>query len=129
MFSKLKYKKNIFNFFSKKKNLKTNLLENNPFKKGICVKIRNNVSPKKPNSASRKVANVRINNNKRKILQCYIPGEGHNLEERNIVLIRGGSVRDLPSINLRLVRGKYDFLGLKNRKQARSKYGTKKTSK
>ena len=79
-------------------------------------------TPKKPNSALRKVARLRLSTKK---ITAYIPGEGHTLQEYSTVLMRGGRVKDLPGVKYHLVRGKYDFLGLKNRKQARSKYGTK----
>merc|ERR1712146_351059 len=97
-------------------------LMKNPQKKAICLKIFTK-TPKKPNSALRKVATVKTSNNL-KIL-TYIPGEGHNLQEYSPVLIRGGRVRDLPGVKYHLVRGKYDFFGLAGRKSARSKYGTK----
>jgi small subunit ribosomal protein S12 len=105
-----------------KKN-KTPQLDQNPQKKGICVRvyIRN---PKKPNSAQRKVARVRLTNNK--FVTAYIPGEGHNLQEHSVVLVRGGRVKDLPGVRYHLIRGVLDFQGLKQRRQARSKYVTKK---
>jgi small subunit ribosomal protein S12 len=107
----------------KKKNLeKTPALEKCPQKKGVCLKIFTR-TPKKPNSALRKVARVRLSNKKR--VTAYIPGEGHSLQEYSTVLMRGGRVKDLPGVKYHLVRGKFDFLGLKNRKKARSKYGTK----
>lgn len=105
---------------------KTPALEACPQKKGICLKVFI-VTPKKPNSALRKVARLRLSNNKR--VTAYIPGEGHNLQQYSTVLMRGGRVKDLPGIKYHLVRGKYDFLGMKNRKVSRSKYGTKKASK
>jgi small subunit ribosomal protein S12 len=98
-------------------------LENAPQRKGICVKVFTR-KPKKPNSAIRKVANLRLSTKKR--IVAYIPGEGHTLQEYSAVLMRGGRVKDLPGVKYHLIRGKYDFLGLKNRKQARSKYGSKK---
>ena len=82
--------------------------------------------PKKPNSALRKVAKIRLFSTK-KTITAAIPGEGHTLQEYSTVLMRGGRVKDLPGVKYHLVRGKYDFLGLKNRKQARSKYGSKKS--
>ena len=108
-----------------KKNRKNNVpaLDSNPQKKGVCIKVFTQ-TPKKPNSALRKVARIRLVSKKRVI--AYIPGEGHTLQEFSTVLMRGGRVKDLPGVKYHLVRGKYDFLGLKNRKQARSKYGTKK---
>ena len=105
---------------------KTPALEGSPQKKGVCLKVFI-VTPKKPNSALRKVARVRLSNNRR--VTAYIPGEGHNLQQYSTVLMRGGRVKDLPGIKYHLVRGKYDFLGIKNRKVSRSKYGTKKASK
>ena len=101
-------------------------LESNPQKKGICLKIFLR-TPKKPNSALRKLARLRLTNGKR--VTAYIPGEGHKLQEYSTVLMRGGRVKDLPGIKYTLVRGKLDFSGLKNRKTSRSKYGTKKLSK
>lgn len=101
-------------------------LQSNPQKKGICLKIFLR-TPKKPNSALRKLARLKLTNGKK--VTAYIPGEGHKLQEYSTVLIRGGRVKDLPGIKYHLVRGKLDFLGLKNRKTSRSKYGTKKLSK
>ena len=92
-------------------------------KKGVCVKIFNR-SPKKPNSALRKVARLKLSNGKR--IEAYIPGEGHNIQEYSVVLMKGGRVPDLPGCKYRLIRGKYDLQGVKGRKQARSKYGAKK---
>jgi len=112
--------------YIRKKRIKFNkvpALESCPQKKGVCLKVFNQ-TPKKPNSALRKVAKIRLTNRKRVI--AYIPGEGHTLQEYSTVLMRGGRVKDLPGVKYHLIRGKYDFLGLKNRKQARSKYGTKK---
>ena len=94
-----------------------------PFKRGICVKVFT-VTPKKPNSALRKVARVKLSNGKE--VTAYIPGEGHNLQEHSIVLLRGGRVRDLPGVRYHIVRGKLDTSGVEERKQSRSKYGTKK---
>ena len=105
---------------------KTPALEGCPQKKGVCLKVFI-VTPKKPNSALRKVARIRLSNNRR--VTAYIPGEGHNLQQYSTVLMRGGRVKDLPGIKYHLIRGKYDFLGIKNRTVARSKYGTKKASK
>jgi small subunit ribosomal protein S12 len=107
----------------KKKKKKTPALQNCPQKKGICVRVFLR-TPKKPNSALRKVARVRLSNNR--IVTAYIPGEGHNLQEYSTVLMRGGRVKDLPGVKYHLVRGKFDFAGIKNRKTSRSKYGTKK---
>ena len=115
--------------FSRKRKLKLNkvpALDSCPQKKGVCLKVFTK-TPKKPNSALRKVARVRLTNRKR--VTAYIPGEGHTLQEYSTVLMRGGRVKDLPGVKYHLVRGKYDFLGLKNRKQARSKYGTKRNMK
>lgn len=108
----------------KKKSLtRSPALEKAPQRKGICLKVFTK-TPKKPNSAIRKVARLRLSTKKR--VTAYIPGEGHTLQEYSAVLMRGGRVKDLPGVKYHLVRGKYDFLGLKNRKQARSKYGSKK---
>lgn len=96
-----------------------------PQKKGVCIKIFLR-TPKKPNSAQRKLVRLRLTNEK--IITAYIPGEGHKLQEYSTVLIRGGRVKDLPGIKYKLIRGKLDFLGTKGRKNARSKYGTKKES-
>ena len=108
----------------KKRLEKSPALEKSPQKKGVCLKVFTK-TPKKPNSAVRKVARLRLSTKKR--VTAYIPGEGHTLQEYSTVLMRGGRVKDLPGIKYHLVRGKFDFLGLKNRKQARSKYGTKKS--
>lgn len=97
----------------------------NPQKKGVCTKIFLR-TPKKPNSALRKLAKVRLTTGK--IIAAYIPGEGHNLQEYSTVLVRGGRVKDLPGIKYRLIRGKLDFSGLKTRRTSRSKYGTKRTN-
>lgn len=108
----------------KKKNRnKTPALDFCPQKKGVCIKVFLR-TPKKPNSALRKLARVRLTNNKR--ITAYIPGEGHNLQEYSTVIVRGGRVKDLPGIKYHLVRNKLDFSGLQKRKTARSKYGTKK---
>jgi len=94
-----------------------------PFKRGVCVKVFT-VTPKKPNSALRKVARIRLTSGRE--VTAYIPGEGHNLQEHSIVLIRGGRVKDLPGVKYHIVRGILDAGGVENRKQERSKYGTKK---
>ena len=107
----------------KNKSKKTPALASCPQKKGLCLKIFTR-TPKKPNSAIRKLARLRLTNNMR--INAYIPGEGHNLQEYSTVLIRGGRVKDLPGVKYQLVRGKFDLLGLKQRKTSRSKYGTKK---
>ena len=98
-------------------------MNKNPQKKGICVKIFTR-TPKKPNSAIRKVAQVRLTNDKK--ITAYIPGEGHTLQQYSTVIVRGGRVKDLPGVKYQLLRGKLDFLGVKNRKTSRSKYGAKK---
>ena len=107
----------------KKKLIKTPALKNNPQLKGVCVKVFTR-TPKKPNSALRKVSKVKLSNSIK--VESYIPGEGHNLQEYSVVLIRGGRVPDLPGVKYKNIRGKYDFHGVKNRKQSRSCYGTKK---
>jgi small subunit ribosomal protein S12 len=94
-----------------------------PFKRGVCLKVYT-VSPKKPNSALRKVARVRLSNGME--VTAYIPGEGHNLQEHSIVLVRGGRVKDLPGVRYHIVRGVLDLSGVEGRKRSRSKYGTKK---
>ena len=101
----------------------TSQQKGNPFKRGVCTKVYT-MTPKKPNSALRKVARVRLSN--RLEVLAYIPGEGHNLQEHSVVLIRGGRVKDLPGVRYHIVRGALDTQGVKNRKQARSKYGAKK---
>jgi small subunit ribosomal protein S12 len=106
----------------KKKINKTPALQGCPQKKGLCTKLVVR-TPKKPNSALRKLVKLRLSNAKR--VYAYIPGEGHNLQEYSTVLMRGGRVKDLPGVKYHLIRGKLDFLGLKNRKTSRSKYGTK----
>ncbi len=93
-----------------------------PFKRGVCVKVYT-VTPKKPNSALRKVARVRLTNGME--VTAYIPGVGHNLQEHSVVLIRGGRVKDLPGVRYHVVRGVLDASGVEGRKQSRSKYGTK----
>ena len=94
-----------------------------PFKRGVCLKVFT-TTPKKPNSALRKVARVRLTNGME--VTAYIPGEGHNLQEHSIVLLRGGRVKDLPGVRYHIVRGILDATGVENRKQERSKYGVKK---
>lgn len=108
----------------KKSLVRSPALEKSPQKKGICIKIFTR-TPKKPNSALRKVAKLRLSTKKK--LTAYIPGEGHRLQEYSSVLMRGGRVKDLPGVKYHLIRGKFDFLGLKNRKKSRSKYGTKRS--
>lgn len=102
---------------------KTKDLGNAPQKRGVCLQVRT-VTPKKPNSALRKVARVRLSNGNE--VTAYVPGEGHNLQEHSIVLVRGGRVRDLPGVRYHIVRGALDTLGVDGRKQSRSKYGAKK---
>ena len=97
-----------------------------PFKRGVCLKVFT-VTPKKPNSALRKVARVRLTNGME--VSAYIPGEGHNLQEHSVVMIRGGRVRDLPGVRYHVVRGVLDTGGVEGRKQGRSKYGTKREKK
>ena len=94
-----------------------------PFKRGVCTKVYT-TTPKKPNSALRKVAKIRLSNGSEVI--AYIPGEGHNLQEHSIVLIRGGRVKDLPGVRYHIVRGIYDTQGVANRRRGRSVYGTKR---
>lgn len=101
---------------------KTPALEGCPQKKGVCLKVVLR-SPKKPNSASRKLVKLKISNGKK--IFAYIPGEGHNLKQYSNVLMRGGRVKDLPGVKYHLVRGKFDLLGLDKRITSRSKYGTK----
>ena len=102
---------------------KSILLDNCPQKRGVCVSVTT-TTPKKPNSALRKIARVRLSNGKE--TTCYIPGEGHNLQEHSVVLVRGGRVKDLPGVRYHIVRGALDSTGVANRKQSRSKYGTKR---
>lgn len=101
---------------------KSPILEKCPQKRGYCLQVKT-MTPKKPNSAMRKIARVRLTNGKE--VTVYIPGEGHNLQEHSIVLIRGGRVRDLPGVRYHVVRGCHDTLGVDGRKQSRSKYGAK----
>ncbi len=96
-----------------------------PFKRGVCLKVFT-TTPKKPNSALRKVARVRLTNGME--VTAYIPGEGHNLQEHSVVMIRGGRVKDLPGVRYHIVRGRFDSVGVANRKQERSKYGVKKSA-
>jgi small subunit ribosomal protein S12 len=101
-------------------------LDSSPQRRGVCVRVYT-TTPKKPNSAMRKVARVRLTNGKE--VNAYIPGEGHNLQEHSIVLIRGGRVKDLPGVRYHLVRGALDTAGVDGRNQRRSKYGTKRPKK
>ena len=98
-------------------------LDKSPQKRGVCLKVYT-TTPKKPNSALRKVARVRWSNGQE--VTCYIPGEGHNLQEHSVVLIRGGRVKDLPGVRYHILRGNLDTQGVTSRKQQRSKYGAKK---
>jgi len=98
-------------------------MEQNPQKRGVCTRVYT-TTPKKPNSALRKVAKIRLTNTREVI--SYIPGEGHNLQEHSVVLIRGGRVRDLPGVRYHVLRGVLDTQGVKNRKKSRSKYGAKR---
>ncbi|MBW2263895.1 MAG: 30S ribosomal protein S12, partial [Deltaproteobacteria bacterium] len=102
---------------------KTPALESCPQKRGVCIRVYTS-TPKKPNSALRKVARVRLTNGQE--VTTYIPGEGHNLQEHSVVLIRGGRVKDLPGVRYHVIRGSQDAIGVESRGQARSKYGTKR---
>jgi small subunit ribosomal protein S12 len=101
-------------------------MQGNPQKRGVCLQVKT-MTPKKPNSALRKIARVRLSNGIE--VTAYIPGEGHNLQEHSVVLVRGGRVRDLPGVRYHIIRGVLDSQGVQDRKQARSKYGSKKASK
>ncbi len=105
------------------KKKKTPALQENPLKRGVCVRVYT-TTPKKPNSALRKVARVRLSNGVE--VTAYIPGVGHNLQEHSMVLIRGGRVKDLPGVRYKIVRGTLDTAGVENRRSARSRYGAKK---
>jgi small subunit ribosomal protein S12 len=98
-------------------------LGGNPFKRGVCIRVYT-TTPKKPNSALRKVARVRLTNGME--VSAYIPGVGHNLQEHSVVLVRGGRVKDLPGVRYHIVRGTFDTGGVENRKQGRSRYGAKR---
>ena len=102
---------------------KVPILDENPQKRGVCLSVTT-TSPKKPNSALRKIARVRLSNGQEGTV--YIPGEGHNLQEHSVVLIRGGRVRDLPGVRYHIIRGALDTAGIAKRKQSRSKYGAKR---
>ncbi len=106
-----------------KKRHKAPDLESCPQKRGVCLQVKT-ATPKKPNSALRKIARVRLSNGKE--VTAYIPGEGHNLQEHSIVLVRGGRVRDLPGVRYHIVRGTHDTMGVEDRRRGRSKYGSKK---
>jgi small subunit ribosomal protein S12 len=112
--------KNTFNYL---KNRPVSMAKGCPLKRGVCVKV-GTMTPKKPNSALRKFARVRLTNGME--VNAYIPGEGHNLQEHSVVMIRGGRVKDLPGMRYHIIRGKLDLEGVKDRKKARSKYGVKK---
>ena len=105
---------------------KAPVLDRCPQRKGVCLQVKT-MTPKKPNSALRKIARVRLSNGKE--VTVYIPGEGHNLQEHSIVLIRGGRVRDLPGVRYHVLRGVLDAAGVDDRRQTRSKYGTKRPKK
>ena len=106
-----------------KSKTKSPALKGNPFRRGVCVQVMTR-PPKKPNSAIRKVAKVRLTNGMEVI--AYIPDEGHNLQEHNIVLVRGGRIKDLPGVRYHIVRGALDCLGVDKRRRSRSKYGVKR---
>lgn len=108
---------------SKRRKTTAPALENCPQKRGVCTRVYT-TTPKKPNSALRKVARVRLTNGME--VSAYIPGEGHNLQEHSIVLIRGGRVKDLPGVRYHIIRGTLDTAGVEDRKQGRSHYGAKK---
>lgn len=107
----------------KLKTSKTKALQGNPFKKGVVMRVIIR-KPKKPNSAQRKLAKIKLSNGN--FVDAYIMGEGHSLQEHGVVLVRGGRVPDLPGVKYKIVRGKFDLAGVVNRKTSRSKYGTKK---
>ena len=98
-------------------------LQSSPQKRGVCIRVYT-ATPKKPNSALRKVARVRLTNGME--ITTYIPGEGHNLQEHSVVLVRGGRVKDLPGVRYHVIRGTLDSVGVQDRKRSRSKYGTKR---
>ena len=110
---------------TKSKKTKTPALMGSPQRRGVCTRVYT-ATPKKPNSALRKVARVRLTTGIE--VTAYIPGEGHNLQEHSIVLVRGGRVKDLPGVRYKIVRGTLDTAGVRDRKQARSRYGVKKDS-
>jgi len=105
------------------KKTKSPALKPNPQKRGVCVRV-STMTPKKPNSALRKIARVRLSNGIE--VTSYIPGEGHNLQEHSNVLLRGGRTRDLPGVRYKVIRGTLDTAGVESRRQSRSKYGTKR---
>lgn len=110
----------------KTKKTKSPALKCCPQKRGVCLQVRT-MTPKKPNSALRKVARVRLTNSAE--VSAYIPGEGHNLQEHSIVMVRGGRVKDLPGVRYHIVRGALDTQGVQNRRRSRSKYGAKRPKK
>ena len=105
---------------------RTTLPEGSPFKRGVCLKVTT-TTPKKPNSALRKIARVRLSNGME--VTAYIPGVGHNLQEHSVVLLKGGKTKDLPGVRYKIVRGVYDTQGVQGRMQSRSSYGAKKSKK
>jgi len=107
----------------KKKKGKSPALGGCPQRRGVCIQVRT-MTPKKPNSALRKIARIRLTNGQE--ITAYIPGEGHNLQEHSIALVRGGRVKDLPGVRYHVVRGTFDCQGVQNRKRSRSKYGAKR---
>ncbi len=109
----------------KRKTTKTPALQGCPQRRGVCTQVKTS-TPKKPNSALRKIARVRLTNGIE--VTSYIPGIGHNLQEHSIVLVRGGRVKDLPGVRYKIIRGTLDAAGVVDRKQSRSRYGTKKTA-
>jgi small subunit ribosomal protein S12 len=115
----------LFNFNSHTSRLSRSVGRGSPQKRGVCTQVRTQ-TPKKPNSALRKVARVRLTNGIE--VTAYIPGEGHSLQEHSVVLVRGGRVKDLPGVRYHIVRGALDATGVNNRKQGRSKYGTRKNA-
>ena len=109
---------------SKRKRSKSPALKSSPQRRGVCLQVRT-MTPKKPNSALRKISRVRLTTGIE--VTAYIPGEGHNLQEHSIVLVRGGRVKDLPGVRYHIVRGTLDAAGVNQRKKSRSKYGAKRT--
>jgi len=107
-----------------RRSTKAPVLDKCPQKRGVCLQVKT-MTPKKPNSALRKITRVRLSNGKE--VTVYIPGEGHSLQEHSIVLVRGGRVRDLPGVRYQVVRGALDALGVEGRKQSRSRYGAKRS--
>ena len=110
----------VFNTLRRRRTL---LVGGNPFKRGVCLKVTT-TTPKKPNSALRKIARVRLSNGME--VTAYIPGEGHNLQEHSIVMLRGGRVKDLPGVRYHIIRGRYDTQGVEGRRKGRSLYGQKR---